>query len=92
MLALDISTLCSLHELVAIVLVSHLQMVKSRLHSFDLFFALFVLCVELIAIALKLFLFLGGFYNIVDLRMLADALSLTGRGLVLLNKSFEFDS
>lgn len=74
--AFNVSTLSSLHEFVSVVLVTRLQMQKCCSHSFDFLFAFLVLGVQLITVALQLFLFLGRFNHVVDLRVLANGFGL----------------
>lgn len=78
LLALNVRTLGSLHELIPIIFVPHLQVIQSRLHRFNLFLAFLVFGVQFITVTLQLLLFLGSLNNIVDLRMFTDSFSLTG--------------
>lgn len=85
LLALNVRTLGSLHELIPIIFVPHLQVIQSRLHRFNLFLAFLVFGVQFITVTLQLLLFLGSLNNIVDLRMFTDSFSLTGCWLIFLD-------
>ena len=77
LLLFKISTLCSLNELVSVVLVPHLEMVKSVAQSLNLFFALPQLAIKLIAVPLQFFLLLSGLDDIVCLRVVTWSVSIT---------------
>ena len=65
--ALKIGSLSTLHELVAIILVTNFQVIKSVEQSFDLLLTLLDLAIELISVPLKLFFLLGSFDDIISL-------------------------
>jgi hypothetical protein len=67
LLFFKVGTLGSLLKLIAVVLVTHLQMVQSVGKSLDLFFTLSDLTIKFITISLKFFLLLGCFDHIVGL-------------------------
>jgi hypothetical protein len=69
-----------------------LQVQQGCSHRLDLFFALLVFGVELITIALQFFLLLGGFNNVVDLRVLSDCLCLSCCWFVLLHQTLILNS
>jgi len=92
LLAFDVGTLRTLHKFVAVVFVSCLQVQQGCSHRLDLFFALLVFGVELITIALQFFLLLGGFNNVVDLRVLSDCLCLSCCWFVLLHQTLILNS
>ena len=75
--ALEVSTLGSLLELVAIVAVSGLEMVESVEQRLNLLFALFDFGVKLVTISLQLFFLLGCLDYIVGLGVLALGLNFT---------------
>ena len=75
--ALEVSTLGSLLELVAIVAVSGLEMVESVEQRLNLLFALFDFGVKLVTVSLQLFFLLGCLDYIVGLRVLALGLNFT---------------
>ena len=75
--ALEVSTLGSLLELVAIVAVSGLEMVESVEQRLNLLFALFDFGVKLVTISLQLFFLLGCLDYIVGLGVLALCLNFT---------------
>ena len=89
--ALEIGTFSTLHELVAIVFVSHFQVIKCVEQGFDLLLALLDLAVELITVPLKLLLLLGSLDDIVGLRMLALRLNFAAARLVALDETLVFD-
>ena len=92
LLLFKIGTLGSLLELVAVVLVTHLQMIQSVGKGLDLFFTLSDLAIKLVTIPLELFLLLGCFDHIVGLRVLTHCLNFTGRGLRFLDKTLILNS
>ena len=70
LLLFEVGPLGTLLELVTVVLVTHLQVIEGVGECLDLFLALADLAIELISIALELFLLLGGLDHIVGLRVL----------------------
>jgi hypothetical protein len=92
LLLFKIGTLGSLLELVAVVLVTHLQMIQSVGKGLDLFFTLSDLPIKLVTIPLELFLLLGCFDHIVGLRVLTYSLNFTRRGLRFLDKTLILNS
>ena len=74
---LEISSLGALHELVAIVLVSHLKVVEGVGQRLDLLLTFSKLSIEFVTVSLELFFLLSGFDDIVGLRVLAGGLSLS---------------
>lgn len=89
--AFEISTLCTLHKLVAVVLVSCFKMEQRGSHGFDFFLTFLIFGIKFVTITLELFSFLSGFDYIVNLGVLAWSVSLSCWRLVLLNESFVFD-
>lgn len=86
--ALQIGTLGTLNELVAVVLVAHLQVVKCVRERLDFLLALADLAVQLVTIPLKLFLFLGSLDHEISLSVLSVSLNVPGGRLVALHKTF----
>ena len=70
LLLFEVRTLRTLLELVTVVLVTHLQVVESVREGLDFLLALADFAIELVTVALELFLFLGGLDHIVGLRVL----------------------
>ena len=64
---LEIGSLSTLHELVAIVFVSHFQVIKCVEQSFDLLLALLDFAIEFVTVPLQLFFLLGSLDDIVGL-------------------------
>jgi hypothetical protein len=77
LLLFEVGPLGALLELVTVVLVTHLQVVEGVGECLDLFLALADLAIELITIALELFLFLGGLDHIVGLGVLTHGFNLS---------------
>ena len=92
LLAFQIGTLGSLHELVAIVLVSCLQVVQSVQKGVDFLLALLDFAVELVTKPLQFFLLLCRLNNIIGLGVFAGGFHFTTTRLVLLHKALVFDA
>ena len=65
--ALKVSAFRTLHKLISVVLVAHLQVIESVEQGFDLLLALLDLAIELITVPLQLFFLLGRLDDIVGL-------------------------
>lgn len=89
---LNISTLSTLDEFVSIIFVSHFQMVKSICQSLDFLFAFTKFSIKLITISLEFFFFLGSLNNIVSLWVVSCWILFSRAWLILLDKTFIFDS
>ena len=72
LLLFKVSTLCTLLELVTVVLVTHFQVIKSVCECLDFLLALPNFAIELVTISLQLFLLLSRLDHVVSLRVLAD--------------------
>jgi hypothetical protein len=77
LLLLKVGSLRALLELVAVILVTHLQVVERVRQSLDLLLALADLTIELVTIALEFFFLLSSLDDIVSLRVLTNCLNLT---------------
>lgn len=92
LLAFQIGSFGSLHELVPIVLVPCLQMVQSVQERINFLLTLLDFAVELISEPLQFFLLLGRFNHIVGLRVFPGGLHFTTTRLVFLDETFVFDA
>ena len=92
LLLLQVCSLRSLHELVSVVLVPHLQVVEGVQQGFDFLFALSDLPVQFISVSLEFFLFLSRLDDIVSLGVLSDCFHFTATGLGLLDKALILDA
>lgn len=92
LLSLEVSTFSTLHELVSVVLVAHLQVIEGVGKGLNLLFALADLAIELVTKALEFFLLLGSLNHEVSLGVFTISLDVARARLVTLNETFVFDS
>lgn len=76
MLAVQVRTLGSLHELVSVILISDLEMLQGVVECLNFLLALANLAVKLITISLQFLLLLTGLDHIVRLAVLSGCLDL----------------
>jgi hypothetical protein len=77
LLAFEVGTISTLLEFTSVVIVSNFKMAQSVVKCFDFLLALSNLAVKLITIALKFFLLLRRFNNVVSLGVLSGGFDLT---------------
>jgi len=90
--ALQVCTLGALHELVAVVFVADLEVVECVQQGLDFLLTLLDLAVQFVTVSLQLLLLLGGFDNIVGLRVLTLGFDFARARLVALDEALILDA